>query len=369
MSAPNGEGGILAGLTCWQKKLEEYYNSGCRIILARCEQQNSVTMLWSDSLPLGGVEDNEPPEPQRLGRFQKAIGALACIRAVVVGLDLREYSRREPADQLFLAVRLGASIKKAKQVLQDGGILPPQEPRIVEGTGDGALVFFTSLDHYQKEGLPDATQCSCCLGQKEKEGDPACTEWNRRKREMEAARFPEVVDQAMAFVFAVNAIISNDNARNACWTSGPGSGNRREAATALPAYPVECRFALSVGDVLLRTDEAGALKCSGGALITCSRILSSDRGSHLLIHEDLLRQLESHGGLASLCQGQWGHRLHCALLPKSVVKSDVYRFADAFGFHHDGPLLRALGCSYQEPREYHIGSHHSGSLDLMEAHA
>jgi hypothetical protein len=171
-----------------------------------------------------------------------------------------------------------------------------------------------------------------------------------------------MVDQAVAFVFALNAILSGDNARNARATDRADTNGPPTETAPLPAYPVECRFAVSIGDVLLRTDEAGALKCTGGALITCNRILLSDQGSHFLIHNELLRQLERHGGIASLCQGQWGHRLHCALLPKAMIKGGNYQFADAFGFYHDGPLLRALGKSYHEPMQYHIGSHNIGSL-------
>jgi class 3 adenylate cyclase len=361
---------ILKHLTCGQEQIDGPYSSGRRIALIPCPQGAPVMLMCSET-PL---DERDSAAKRIVDRIQEVIKPLLGIEAIAVGLDLREYSRRDPANQLLLTLMLEAGIRKTRRILEGGGILPPQEPRVVEPTGDGALVFFTALDHYDSRGLPEAQSCTQCRrAPKRSEHDWPCSLWHLRKRTIEADHFLEAVDRAMAFVFALNAIVSNDSNRCADPASLPRSGASAAGGSTPPAYPVECRFAVTWGEVLLRTDEGravlytlggGALRCSGNALITCNRILMTDKGSHFLIHDDLLRKLEPHGGLASVCQGQWRHRLHCALLPKSTVKSGAYQFADAFGFYDDGPLLRALGNPYQEPREYYIGSHDIRSIQL-----
>ena len=99
------------------------------------------------------------------------------------------------------------------------------------------------------------------------------------------------------------------------------------------------------------------------AMVTCARILSADHGNHFLMDYALLKDLERHGGLGNLCGGQWGQRLHTALLDEVKVKSGKFRFADIFGFYHDGLLLHALRHLHQKPRTYHIGSHNVASID------
>lgn len=352
---------ITVDLTRWQKAFEEHYEAGRSILVERLTEFPAVTILHRQVSGLAGASATGDAKEGRYGLFQAPIGMLTRIKAVVVGLDLREYSARESEEQLLLTVRLQASIGKAIEILKQGGIIEPDEPRIIEHTGDGALVVFTSVDDY-RQGLDQEHDewrrwleaPSAENGKKEE----AAKAWSKVKRRTETSCFPQVVDQAMAFVFCLNAIIGSDNTRNA-FALGPGAAQN----SYVPAYPVECRFAVSYDDILLRTEKGGNLKCSGGGLVTCQRILSSDHGTHLLLHAELLRQLEGHGGISSVCRGQWGHRLHHALLPQSVLKNRAYRFVDVFGFHHDGPLLRALGRDYEEAREYHIGSHNIASID------
>jgi hypothetical protein len=376
---------LVAELTKWQDAHDEQYNAGALIGWEVCPKINSVTLLYRDRPPRGvGSSQPEPLCP-------RCIGSLLGIRAVTVGIDLREYSQRKSEDQLCLSVRLEASVRKAVKILESGGILPPSEPRIYDFAGDGALVVFTSIDHYIKEDMAKLLRCPTCCNRAETGTDPANQKINRNrcpncpnftterqaeceqaiqsKHETERAHFTEVVDRACSFVFALNAILGGDNIRNAGWDDYPRDQGQ------IPPYPVECRFALSYGDIFLRKHQIQPnnpndispniqLRCSGAGLVTCSRILSVDKGNHFLLHEDLVHRLAGNGGLSSICQGQWGQKFHAALLPKSMIKSDHYRFFDVFGSHHDGPLIRALGRPYQEPHEYPIGSHHVGSIDF-----
>ena len=107
-----------------------------------------------------------------------------------------------------------------------------------------------------------------------------------------------------------------------------------------------------------------ALNCVGNGIVTCGRILSSDHGSHFLIDNELLRAIQTRGGLPSLCNGRWEHRLHSALLHEQKVKTSRVRYADVFGFYTDTPLLVALNRINTPSTRHHIGSHDMLSLTL-----
>jgi len=190
--------------------------------------------------------------------------------------------------------------------------------------------------------------------------------------EMENA--PEVAGWAVSFVFTLNAILHNDNTNQIFTDDSELSSGRH------PTFPIECRYAMSYDDVLLledltRThlashqedreeDILNNLNCIGNAMVTCSRILSTDHGNHFLVDNNLLQMIASCGGLEKLCGGQWGQRLHLTLMNDVKVKSGVFRYADAFGYYHDRLLMDAIRKIHQRCETYHIGSHNIGSLDL-----
>lgn len=348
-------------LTSWQKPLQRAYESGQQIILESRStgKGQRCRTLFTDLMrrtPGGDANPDNAPDPPTASPFRRAIGHLARIKAIVVGVDLREYSRREAEVQLLLTVALEASMAKTINALRLGGLLPGNEPRIVESTGDGSYLVFTSLNDYPSSD-PDAWQTQ---GPETGASQDIRQQWSRDKEHIEDSGFARLVDHAMSFVFGLNALLGSDNAREAF-----RSEDAAQTGSGVAAHPVECRFAVSYDDVLLRWSltQPAKLSCSGTGIVTCSRILSRDHGNHLLVHDALLRKLESRGGLSSICRGMWGHRLHGALLKDTVVKTGTYRFADLFGFYNDGPLLRALGWGHERPNQCHIGSHDLGSVD------
>jgi hypothetical protein len=318
------------------------------------------------------------------------LGVLPRVRAIVVGLDIREYSRRTPEQQMFLTMNLHVCIEKAVELLRQFN-LPEAEPRIRIQTGDGAYVVFTFVDAWDEDDWrafevePGADLNQSPAGQaadpSPKQGDrrpkisfgaefenssedgspspsQALKDFMEKRRMAEGRYLPVVAEQAMSFVFALNAIMNGDNARQGFAVDPPGAEVRPGG---LAAFPTECRFALSYEEVLL-LETNGVLNCVGNGMVTCARILATDHGSHLLMDYELLRALERHGGLRVLCGGKWNHRLHSAVLDEVKVKSGTFRYADIFGFYDDTPLLSTPGLFREKPRQYHIGSHNVLSI-------
>ncbi len=349
----------------WQNDLLESYQDG------RTIHFRSIT----DRACLAYSDDHPPGQPS-ISTGRQCHGILPRVKAIVVGLDIREYSRRKPEHQLFLTMNLHVCVKKAIELLRIDGILTESEPRITIQTGDGAYVVFTLLEaHDPFDTLEFDEELKRCVEDSSLEADGKNGLWEsedwkdlveqtkicvKERRECESNYLPTAAAQAMSFVFALNAIMSGDNARQGFVSDSSKPG---EIDSGVQVFPAECRFAVSYDEVLL-LDVYGSLNCIGNGIVTCARILSTDHGNHLLLDYELLKGLECYGGLKSLCGGQWGHRLHFALLDDVKVKSGQFRYADVFGFHDDKPLLQALRRAHQTPASYHIGSHNVASLKV-----
>lgn len=325
----------------WQKPLLREYQQGYELHFK--EEQCG---LWSAHSQVPRHEFY-----QGLAFRRSEFRILPRVKAVIVGLDIREYSKRPPEVQLFLTLNLHSSIRLTRQELQRSGLISPDEPRIVVQTGDGAYVVFTFLDACDPFELNEKWKGA--------EDERAKERLARNKRANEAAHISTAASDAMSFVFALNAILAVDAEQRRFELD---LDSRRLGGDQAPAFPIECRYALSYDDVLLLVDINGSLNCVGSGMVTCSRILASDKGAHLLVDEKLLRDLEPSGGLMGLGGGLWGQELHTALMDETQVKKTSLRYADVFGFYHDAPLLEAFGRSPDQRRAYHIGSHNVGSL-------
>lgn len=347
-------------VTEWQDTLLAEYQRGRRIHFKNLADR--VCIAYSE----------DPPT----GRRKKAVQTkfhmiLPRVKAIVVGLDIREYSRRDAEQQLFLTLNLHISITKAVKLLRKSLILPPYEPLIIIRTGDGAFVVFTLLEAHDpfsepeqkvfKEAKEKMDRTQEWIEEDWKNAGNSLQEWVEEREDSESRHLPTVAGRAMSFVFALNSIMSNDNAHQGFVADSAGFPAKSDFPT-ISAFPAESRFAVSFDEVLLLTDENGGLSCVGHGMVTCARILSTDRGRHLLIDYGLLRALEGSGGLQNLCGGVWEHRLHSALLDDVKVKSGEFRYTDVFGFYSDKPLLRALRRTHEKPVLYHIGSHNMSSI-------
>jgi hypothetical protein len=323
------------------------------------------------------------------GTARSDLGIIPTVKAIVVGLDIREYSRRSPEQQLFLTLNLHASIHKAIRLLQRAGICSLfGEPRIIVQTGDGAHVVFTFIDAFNPFEAARRWKVNCGAlkqleekrkkleeeprdGVKPKDRQHALEknreesqiekkkidQYAREKEQQEANYFPHAIWQAMSFVFTLNGIMNGDNTRQSFYFEDPKS-------KIIPAFPLECRFAMSYEDVLLLSDISGNLNCVGKGMVTCARILSTDHGNHFLIQEQLLNALARHGGLLAVGGGLWENRLHYTMLEEARIKHAGFRYANVFGFYRDGPLLPAIGRLHDPPKTYQIGSHDLRTIDI-----
>jgi len=352
----------LKGVADWQNALLKRYREG-RTLHFR-PVVDGVCVAYSEEPAAGG----------RKAASRILHGIIPRVKAIIVGLDIREYSRRLPEHQLFLTMNLHIGIRRTIELLRSVSIIPPREPRVVVQTGDGALVVFTFLDYrdpgYREQDVEDQVRKMLrhdpILKTTEFENELKALEIFCRSRiaspnrDQDAACLPMVADQVFSFIFTMNAMMQWDNERQGLEARSfkvglPDPEN--------PAFPAECRFAVSYAEVLPLYDVNGAVNCVGEGMVTCSRILSSDHGCHFLVDQKLLNGLETSGGLRAICGGKWDQRLHHALMSEVRIKSGRFRYADVFGFHTDRPIIEALKRTSMAPTSYHIGSHDVGSLE------
>lgn len=323
----------------WQMPVMQAYARGHEIRFRESPSRHAAGVWRACSrIPCGPEEDT--------GEVQK-LGILPCVRSIIVGTDIQEYSRRKPQQQLFMTLCLYACVTRAAELLRDAGILSREEPRVTVQTGDGAYAVFTFLDAFDVFRKPD----------------PAFPEreYAAKKHQAESRYLPHVAEQAFSFVFALNALVHSENVRQG-FVDEPRDRRQSES----PVFPLSVRYAMSFEDVLLMLDVNESLNCVGSGMITCNRILSADHGNHFLVQDALLRELQRYGGLDAVGDRQWGQRLHHTLLPETRVKSSHVRYADVFGFHNDRPLLRAQGRPHAERAVLSIGSHDVGSLERRD---
>lgn len=323
----------------WQELVIAAYAGGRRLTFEERQAGGSDETAWLaySTIPAvnAAVDDG--------GKF---LGLLPCVKVITVGLDIREYSRRQPEQQLFLTMCLHAAINRAIDLLRRSGMVSGDEPRVIVQTGDGAMVVFASVSgshpafHMDRYSRPEDAK-----------------KFAREKYATELRNLPRVAEQAFSFVFAMNCLLENDNRRQG-FDVRPVAGS-----PSVMVFPVSVRYAMSYGNVLFLSDVNGALNCVGRGMITCYRILTTDHGNHFLIEENLLRALDPFGGVNGIAGGVWGQQLHWAMLQETKVKSSIVRYADVFGFHSDGPLLAVQGRHLAPGWQFQIGSHDVGTLD------
>ena len=266
----------------------------------------------------------------------------SAVPAVVVGIDVREYSLGTGgAQQLLISTLVYKAIEEAIAALVRLGYSREEEPVIVQRTGDGALVVFDCWECFNAERLCNEESrpnwALCCP---EKKGKPA-----------DGLQCEGLLDVAFSFLFSLNIYL---------W-------NASRVSTANGKLPVgfRQRFAMSAGDIHLISGRDGGLDCVGSALIHCARLLSIDSGAHFLLQQEIVDFIErTKGGVPGICAGQWGHDFHVDESPSRKIKYGEYRYADVFGEHSDRPLNLALQRFGVDDKRYRIGAHNSQTIDF-----
>jgi hypothetical protein len=276
--------------------------------------------------------------------------------AVVVGIDIREWTRRESAVQSFMTANLNKNIRKVLEQLHRGGIIGFCDPINVSYTGDGAIIIFGgpwSENPSLKRIHCTQLQPHKCLDHKN--GGDQCIQ-NKEP-------FPcdeSTIFAALSFVFSFNALMQQDNLGKR-FNHTPGT-TREHGYT-----PLHLRYAVSFGPIIPIIDAFDNLQFVGAPLVTCSRILSTDHGNHFLIDAKLLHEMNKYGGISNIGKSKrstnWDQELLVSELPDRQVKSGFFRYADVVGHHGDGPLLLALGKTTVNPVRYQIGSHDVRAFD------
>ena len=259
---------------------------------------------------------------------------------------------------------------------------------MAQQTGDGAYVMFSFLDSHvaldekdnylpteQKEtqnsennivqesiGL-DAVIAYVLESEPDKKdalrknAAQACRRLVNKQNEKHRGQVYEVAGWAFSFIFALNAVLAEDNARQRF------KDDSQRSRDSFPTFPIECRYAVSFDDVyLLANDLYEEPNCVGNAIVTCARIVSNDHGNHLLVDHNLMRELEPHGGINGLRGGIWKQKLHHSLLSEVKIKSGSFRYADVFGFYNDDPLMQSKRRTNTAGKQIHIGSHDVNTL-------
>ena len=332
---------MLEKAAVWQGDFLADYEAGCIVCFGKEPDQERTSGI-ATYYPEDAEDGDTRVQKTDLSDYPRT-------RAVVVGVDVREYSRREYHHQLIITAVLNATILKAIRILRDGARLAGTDPSIIVHTGDGAMVVFDSWEFEWEERATRAAELREKAARHRKEPEKV------RRRAPDVNR--EVVERAFDFVFVLNALIAQDNERQAFQI------DRDTQGAAMGILPIHVRFALTLGEVLLVVGPNEGLNCVGKAMVTCARILATDHGNHLMVEDTLLHQIERHGGLGRLGDGEWEQSLHGTELPERRVKSGEFRYADVFGHYSDAPLLRMLNRRASRTTQVHIGSHDVAVID------
>jgi hypothetical protein len=283
--------------------------------------------------------------------------------AVVLGIDIKEWTRRDWAIQTIISANLYELISRVSRILKEDGILGENDPIHIAHTGDGAMVVFVEHDNSHERGM---TRCkwennnmkNCCLTP---EWDPQNCYFDPRIHDVDRSISKNIILKALSFLFSLNAIIQQDNFSEKFKVERKGGNQRYQY---LPLY---LRYALSMGRVFPVINTYNDLECIGNPMVTSNRILSTDHGNHFLVDRKLLNEMNKYGGIQSIGseteQFNWNQSLMISELPEKQIKNDVFRYVDIVGFHEDGPLLRALKKGNLQPKKYQIGSHDVRAID------
>lgn len=266
------------------------------------------------------------------------------IEAVVVGIDVREWTRRGIHNQLVLAAILNHSILEAIDMLRNADVFRAGcDPFITSPTGDGAYIVFAA------GGVKEKKDHGATGSGKKKTETPKESEAERRARN-------EAMEKALLLVLTINTLVSEYNARDLFAEKPPKEKDEMEV---LPIYP---RFAVTMDRILVSRDVGGNRTAIGPAMVSCARILSTDHGNHFLVHDRFLHECYHRGGIDKVVSGagvgDWDAHFHLTEIPDTQVKFATYRYADVFGHYSDQPLLRMRSMMRSvKPIRYHIGSH------------
>lgn len=247
------------------------------------------------------------------GKHPPWVLSLPRYRRYSLGLDIVGFTKRSPEGQLYLAAALLVAVDAARDLLRSIHWLGTNEPDVAIPLGDGAILLF------------------------------------------------ETWEQAIAMMFAINMFIEDMN-------RGSTGGIDRKVDAEHHILPWEVRYAVALGDVGKISAE-GRPNAIGPGVSNCARILSASKGAHLLIQDEVMRQLNEVGGINEL-QGPcaWSQELHAARLPDRQVKSETFGFYNVFGAYTSEKLLAArkeaqakkrnISKGERDPgRRYAIGSH------------
>lgn len=278
--------------------------------------------------------------------------------AVVVGIDIREWSRRDFAIQSLMTVNLHKNIKTTLDHLRKSGLINFHDPMSIQYTGDGAILIFGG----ELSENPGARSIDC-----KKEPKYTCLDSDPNLDLNVCMIKPASFDSdlqsifgALSFVFSFNALSQWDNIGQKYIHA---SGATREHSYA----PLYLRYAISTGNVFPVLDAFDQLQFVGAPLVTCSRILSTDHGNHFLVDARLLHEMNKYGGISKIGTGHpstcWDQELIISEFPEKQVKTGYFRYADIFGHHSDKPLLQSLGKTTITPGRFQIGSHDTRVVD------
>ncbi len=316
----------------------------------------------------------------------------------IVGLDIREWTRRDHASQLIVATIANSCVVHAVDILHEHGLFTKDDPLFALPTGDGVYMVFDAgedleadgaqVGHEEREAVTELVEAIRKREEAQAHFDPkqsktAATLANAITAEKEAKeRFDsvsgkpsggrietknaerervEAIGKALSFILILNTLLLEQNARR---PAGESLFREEKEMSVWPIYP---RFSLTLDRLLPCLDANKKLNVIGPGMVTCGRLLSADHGNHFLVHDRLLHECDPHGGLARVASragvGDWDAHFHCAELPDAKIKSGSFRYADVFGHYMDTPLLRLHGVRSIPPMEYHIGSHDMLVLD------
>lgn len=316
-------------------QLEEYANRFSTELLKGLAPGHEVHLLEDDRILTGFRSQN---------MSNRRPIQVPIIRGVVVGIDVREWTRRDQLGQFIVAAILNSCILQTIDLIRARGMYEPDEPMLIVPTGDGAYVVFCTRDSL--EVLKEA---------EDKGRNPAEERLASERDKRAEASHVETIAKALSFVLTLNTLLTEYNARKVIVE------HREENADGMGVLPIYPRFAVVLEQLLLALDANERLNMIGPAMVTCGRILSTDHGNHFLVNERLLHTCDPYGGLGAVTSraglGDWQAHFHSTELPDALVKQGRFRYADVFGHYSDAPLLRLHGMASVRPREYHIGSH------------
>jgi len=235
--------------------------------------------------------------------------------AYVIGIDTVGYSRRSLNGQLLLTTWLFSIIQRSIENLRNINWIPNSQPCVLIPTGDGAMIVIDD----------DAR-----------------------------------LDVATALIYHVQMWVEDINRRHL----GQKVSSKFNKSQPYPIVPIQCRYALAKGEIILMKGLNKELNTVGPGMVTCARILAASKGAHFLVEAEVQDDYDALGGIDGVQQQgdpwNWWQRLHSALMPEKKVKTATLTFYNVFGKFKPGPLIVRTGGSRGDAEGvpwYNLGSH------------